>query len=713
MLACHFNSEKNNSQSEIHNPQSQMDGGRSDRFVVALAGTPNSGKTTLFNRIARLHHKVANYPGVTVEKRSATVDHRGVEIEIVDLPGMYGLGSESPDEIVARDFCLNKHPDLIVAVVDTSNLERGLCLAIQWLELGLPVVIALNMYDEAEAQGLEVKPERLSELLGVPALPTVATRGKGVKRLLDTIVDITLRCDPPPSFRMALDPPIDDEIARLAEALKRCNGLAARYPLDWLACKLLEGDSALLEEVKRAGDEDNSIAGQIEAGSQRLRALYGQSPALLLSTCRYDFARDLCREVVTATQPRRATLSDRIDRIATSPYLGLPLFLVATYLVFEFAFALGKPPMNWIETGMAALSAQASQGLPAGAIRSLVVDGILGGVGGVIVFLPNILLLFMAMAVLEDSGYMARGAAVMDRLMSKIGLHGKSFIPLMIGFGCNVPAILAARTLENRRDRLVTILVMPMMSCGARLPVYVLFISAFFVHGAPVLFSIYLLGILMAVASAILFRRVVFRGRRTPFVLEMPPYRLPTMRSVLIHAWDRAWMYLRKAGTVILALSVAVWFLSSYPKPPKDAKIGGAEALHYSLSGKVGSLIEPVLRPVGLGDWKVGVALISGFAAKEVVVSSFATLYDVSGSNGGSSALRDELRRDPLWNPLSAYALMVFVLLYVPCLPAIAMVRRETGSWKWVALQIAYTTTLAYAAAFIVYQGGRLLGLAG
>jgi len=681
-------------------------------LVVALAGTPNSGKTTLFNRISHLRHKVANYPGVTVEKRSATVRRSHLELELVDLPGMYGLGSESLDEIVARDFCLLEHPDLILAVLDASNLERGLYLAIQWLELGFPLVIALNMCDEAEALGLRVNAERLSQLLGVTAVPTVATKGTGVDRLLDAVAHATSCCKPP-AFKAALDPVIDDEIARLVGLLEQRDGAAGDYPLDWLAGKLLEGDKALAEKIGLAADPNDPLARQIAASSEHLKNLYGQPLELVVSTRRHDFARDLWRQIVTVAQPHRETLSDRIDRVVVSPYLGLPLILLTTYLMFEFAFALGKPPMRWIEAAVAALSALATQWLPAGPIRSLVVDGILGGVGGVIVFLPNILLLFVAMAVLEDSGYMARGAAIMDRLMSKVGLHGKSFIPLMIGFGCNVPAIMAARTLENRRDRLITILVTPLMSCGARLPVYVLFISAFFVHGAPVLFSIYLLGILMAVASAIVFRRLVFRGQRTPFIIEMPPYRMPTFGTVVLHAWDRAWMYLKKAGTTILTISVVIWFLSSYPRPPLSAQVGGVEALRYSVAGRVGSLIEPVLRPVGLGDWKVGVALIAGFAAKEVVVSSFATLYDVSGSAEGSSALRDELRRDPLWNPLSAYALMVFVLIYVPCLPAMVMLRRETGSWKWVALQIAYTTTLAYTMALIVCQGGRLLGLAG
>jgi len=698
MLACHPNAQKCKS--------------IATRVTVALAGTPNSGKTTLFNCISHLRHKVANYPGVTVEKRSTTVRHRNVEIEIVDLPGTYGLGSESLDEIVARDFCVNERPDLVVAVLDASNLERGLYMAIQWLELGLPVILALNIYDEAQAMGLHIDAKRLTELLGMPALPTVARQGKGVDRLLDTIADIACRQESLPTFKSALDPAIEEEIAKLADLLKQRNGLGARYPADWLASKLLEGDRALSDKVKQT-DDDGAIATQIAASGERLTDLYNQSPALLLRARRHDFVRDLCRQIVTTRESRPARLSDRIDRIALNPYLGLPLLLLTTYLVFEFAFGFGRLPMHWIEMVVGMLSATASRWLPPGTIRSLVVDGIIGGVGGVIVFLPNILLLFMAMAVLEDSGYMARGAAVMDRLMSKVGLHGKSFIPLMIGFGCNVPAIMAARTLESRRDRLVTILVTPMMSCGARLPVYVLFISAFFVRGAPVLFSIYLLGIFMAVISAILFRRIVFRGQRTPFILEIPPYRLPTWRGVLLHAWDRAWLYLKKAGTVILALSVAVWLLSSYPRPPENAQTGSAESLSYSVAGRVGSLIEPVLRPIGLGDWKVGVALISGFAAKEVVVSSFATLYNVGESSERSSALREALHRDPVWNPLNAYALMVFVLLYVPCLPAMVVLRRETGSWKWVALQIAYSTTLAYIVALIVYQGGRLLGLLG
>jgi len=696
---------------ETDNPKRETR--RSGTFTVALAGTPNSGKTTLFNRLSHLRHKVANYPGVTVEKRSATIRHGDLDIEIVDLPGMYGFGSESLDELVARDFCLRERPDLICAVLDASNLERGLSLATQWLDLGFPVVIALNMYDEARALGLRVNADRLSELLGVAAVPTVATQGAGVGRLLDAIAAAASRAEHPAAFTFTLDPPIEDEIARVAELIRRRDGMADRYPADWLAGKLLEGDAALADEIGLAADANDPLVRQIAAGRDRLTSLYGQPPAVLLSARRHDFARELWREVVSVAQPRAETRSDRIDRIVTSPYLGLPLFLLVTYLIFELAFALGKPPMRWIEAGVGALTALAMQWLPPGAVRSLVVEGILGGVGGVIVFVPGIVILFMAMAALEDSGYMARGAAIMDRTMSEVGLHGKSFIPLMIGFGCNVPAIMAARTLENRRDRLVTILVTPMMSCGARLPVYVLFISAFFVHGAPVLFSIYLLGILMAAGSALLFRRTVFRGQRTPFIMEMPPYRMPTLRSVIVHAWDRAWMYLKKAGTVILLLSVVIWVLGSYPRPPKGAAAGSGEALHYSVAGRVGSAIAPVLRPIGLGDWKVGVALLSGFAAKEVVVSSFATLYDVSGSAGQSSALRDELRRDPLWNPLSAYALMVFVLLYVPCLPAMVMLRRETGSWKWVALQIAYSTTLAYGAALAVYQGGRLLGLGG
>ncbi|KPL10930.1 hypothetical protein AMJ85_05065 [candidate division BRC1 bacterium SM23_51] len=681
------------------------------RLTVALAGTPNSCKTTLFNRVSHFRQKVGNYPGVTVEKRSATIRHDDLEIEMVDLPGMYGLGSEALDERIARDFCLQERPDLIVAVLDTSNLERGFYLVAQWLELGFPIVIALNMYDEAEAAGEHVDAERLSQLLGVPAVPTVATKGVGVDRLLETIAEVGRSKETPPAFDLALDPPVDDEIAKIVDLLSQRDGLADRYPLDWLARKLLEGDRALAREIGLGEGEDEALAEQIKASSERLRGLYGQPPALVLSNRRHDFARKLRGDVVTVVRPRAETRSDRIDRVLTNPYFGLPVFLLATYLVFEFAFILGRPPMEWIEQGVAVLSSLAIRWLPPGAFRSLMVEGILGGVGGVLVFLPNIVLLFLALAVLEDSGYMARGAAIMDRLLSKIGLHGKSFIPLMVGFGCSVPAIMAARTLENRRDRLVTILVTPMMSCGARLPVYVLFISAFFVRGAPVLFSIYLLGILMAVVSASVFRRVVFRGRRTPFILEMPPYRLPTLLGVVFHAWDRAWMYLKKAGTVILALSVIVWFLSTYPRPPKDAHVTGGDALRYSVAGTLGSLVEPALRPVGLGDWKVGVALISGLAAKEVVVSSFATLYNVSGSVERSSELRDALRVDPLWNPVSAYALMVFVLLYLPCLPAMVVLRRETGSWKWVALQIAYSTTLAYTAALVVYQGGRLLGL--
>ncbi|MBM3334706.1 ferrous iron transport protein B [Candidatus Sumerlaeota bacterium] len=688
---------------------------RTAPFVVALAGTPNSGKTTLFNRISNMRHKVGNYPGVTVEKRSATVSRANLTFEIVDLPGIYGLGAESLDELVTRDFCLRERPDLIVAVLDATNLERGLYLAIQWLELGFPLIIVLNMFDEAEAMGLRIDTDRLSQLLGAPVTTTVANKGIGVDRLLGLIAGLAPnrpKRDRRSSFGLTLDPPIEDEIARVAESLRGRDGLADGYPLDWLACRLLEGDAALSKEIGLATDND-PLAEQIRASRDRLIGLYGQPPALLISARRHEVAKELWREVVTVGQPRARTVSDRVDRILTSPHIGLPLFLLTTCLVFEFAFALGKAPMRWTEAGIETLSAGVVLLLPHGMFRSLVVEGIIGGVGGVIVFLPNILLLFMAMAVLEDSGYMARGAAVMERLMARVGLHGKSFIPLMVGFGCNVPAIMASRTLENWRDRLVTILVTPMMSCGARLPVYVLFISVFFTRwGGLVLFSIYLIGILMAAFSAMLFRRVLFRGPRTPFILEMPPYRWPTVSGVLIGAWDRAWMYLKKAGTVILALSVVVWFLSSYPRPPQSAQQTGAEQMRYSVAGRVGSLLAPVLRPAGLGDWKVGVALVSGFAAKEVVVSSFATLYNVRESGERSTLLREALRRDPLWNPVSAYALMIFVLLYVPCLPSMVILRRETGSWKWLAFQVAYSTSLAYLAAVVVFQCGRLLGLA-
>ncbi|MCX8036364.1 MAG: ferrous iron transport protein B [Candidatus Sumerlaeia bacterium] len=697
-------------------PESRYNLGESDcpipvprPFTVALAGTPNCGKTTLFNRISHLRHKVANYPGATVEKRSAIVRLGGREMEIVDLPGIYSLGTESQDELVTREFCLRQRPDLILAVLDATNLERGLYLLLQWLELGFPVLAALNLWDEAQALGLRIRVERLSQLLGVHIIPTVARTGEGLGALLKALEEAA-RNPAVPAFHLPLEPPVEDEVARLVPLLEQRDGSANRYPLDWVALKLLEGDSALAGELRVGGEADDLLAREIEAGANRLRALYGQPPAILLSARRHEYARDLVRQVVAVVPRRGPTRSDRIDRLLVSTWFGLPFFLVVTYLVFEFAFTVGRAPMAWIEAGVGALSAALMSMLPPGVLRSLIVDGVVGGVGGVIVFLPNILLLFIAMAILEDSGYMARGAAIMDRLMSRVGLHGKSFIPMMIGFGCNVPAIMAARTLENRRDRLITMLVLPMMSCGARLPVYVLFISAFFTRGAPVLFSIYLLGIFMAVISALVLRRIVFRGGRTPFVLELPPYRLPTLRSVLLHAWDHAWMYLKKAGTVILLLSVVVWFLSTYPRPPKTSDVRGPAALRYTVAGTVGSLIEPVLRPIGLGDWKVGVALVSGFAAKEVVVASFATLYNVGEAAERSSALRDALRRDPLWTPLSAYALMVFVLLYIPCLPAMVMLRRESGSRKWVALEIAYTTTLAYTVALIVYQGGKLLG---
>jgi ferrous iron transport protein B len=716
----------------------------SDRkqFVVALAGNPNSGKTTIFNNLTGANQHVGNYPGVTVEKKEGFFNYKGHRIKVVDLPGTYSLSAHSIEEIIARNFIIKEKPDLVIDIVDTSNIERNLYLTTQLLELGAPVIIALNMGDTARQRGVVTDVKCLSQLLGVPVVPTIGNKRRGMDELRETVVE---RLEDANDFRPATvnyGKEFEEELTRLTEVFEKDCRLTNGYRPRWLAIKLMEDDAEVTALVisQPSSEKILETAGK---GRRRIESLFGDPPATVIANRRYGFISGACSEAVSLTEHRRHDISDQIDLALIHPFFGLPIFALLMWLMFNLTFVLGEKPMGWIEAGISFLSEFALSVLPEGILSSLIVDGIIAGVGGVIVFLPNIMLLFLAIAVLEDTGYMARAAFVMDRIMHKIGLHGKSFIPMLIGFGCSVPAYMGARILEDKADRLVTMHVTTFMSCGARLPVYILVCGAFWPQNAGnVVFSIYALGVVVAIATVKLLRSTRFKGMSTPFIMELPPYRVPTLRSLAIHMWERAWLYLRKAGTIILGISIIMWFLMTFPVKQSftqdyDALISSAmavrdageitgeeldkrltgyenviasERMEYSFAGRVGKFIEPAIKPLGL-DWRLGVAIIAGFAAKEVVVSTMGTIYGVGESDEESSSLREKLSTDPKYSKLTAYAFLVFVLLYIPCMAAMVVFFRESGSWKELAFQIGYTTGLAWLLSLVVYQGGRLMGL--
>jgi len=701
------------------------------RVRVALAGNPNSGKTTLFNLLTGSRQHVGNYPGVTVEKKEGVRRVGGVRLDIVDLPGTYSLTARSTDELVARRFLIDEHPDVVVCVADASNLERNLYLTVQLLELDLPLVLALNMSDVAAARGQVIDRENLSRLLGgVPIIPTVGNRGVGIEALADAIAAVGTGAHPIRHVPVSYGAEVDEEIAKLSALLEPQGArLAPRGP-PWVALKLLEADPAIRDLVRTRCAEAETILAGADAAGAHLRTLLGDEPEILIADLRYGFAAGAFRETVRCTRESRRTRSDQIDAIITHPVLSLLIFFGLMYLVFLATFRLGAYPKDGLHHLFHYL-AQAAGGLwPLGStstLRSLLVDGVIGGVGGVLEFLPNILILFLGIAVLEDSGYMARAAFIMDRWMHKIGLHGKSFIPMLIGFGCTVPAVMATRVLESRRDRLTTMLILPLMSCGARLPIYTLLAGAFFPvqWQAPVMWTMYLVGIVMAVVVAKVLRVTVLRGDAEPFVMELPPYRAPTVRGALIHMGYRAWAYLRKAGTIILGVSVCLWALTSYPKPPASdptepaaaapQRAGPvqtarpAAAIEYSAAGRIGKAIEPATRPLGF-DWRVNTALLGAVAAKEVFVAQMGVVHSMEATQDQEpEPLEAALRRN--YTPLQAVAIMLFCLLGLPCVATVGVVRAESGSWGWTLLQWGGLTALAYVATVMVYQTGLALGL--
>ncbi len=711
--------------------------------TVALAGNPNAGKSTIFNAITGLRQHVGNYPGVTVEKKEGERDYEGARLHVVDLPGTYSLTAYSVEEVVARSFLIDERCDVVVDVVDSSNLERNLYLATQLLELGVPLVLAFNMSDVAEQRGYRINVKRMSELLGVPIVRTVGNRGRGVEKILAAVTAVAR--DPAAAVaRQAIvryGHEVEEHVQQLTRALEAC---PAPLPVSarWFAVKLLEDDERAIERLRKACPEHVE---PLLADAARLRkhigSVCGDSPEIILADRRYGFISGACTEAVHQTVEQRHEQSDRIDRVLLNRYLGLPIFAILMYLVFQFTFLLGNPMVDLLDQGKGWL-AEFVRGIAPGTgigglLTSLLADGIIEGVGSVLTFVPLILLLYLAIAILEDTGYMARGAFVLDRFMHRIGLHGKSFIPLVIGFGCTVPAIMSTRILESRRDRLTTMLVLPLMSCGARLPVYVLIIGAFFrpeatVHLGPLqvshqglmLFAIYFIGILLAAVSVRILRATVLRGETAPFVMELPPYRAPAVKGLALHTWERTWHYVKKAGTVILAICIVLWVLATFPQlgaEREQVTLAHADAhgldpavavhqaqLNHSAIGRIGHAVAPVLRPCGF-DWKISTALLGSFAAKEAFISQMGIIHAVDAeSDRGTETLQATLSDQ--YTPLVGFCIMLFILISSPCLATVAVTYRESGHWKWALLQWTYLTAVAWVVTAGVYQVGRLFG---
>ena len=687
---------------------------------MALVGNPNSGKTTLFNALTGLRQKVGNYPGVTVEKKVGRMRLAEGELTVLDLPGAYSLHPRSPDEEITRDVLLDRLPDTprpeaIVCVVDASNLERNLYLASQIMDLGLPLVIALNMTDVATHMGLEIDVAALEQELGLPVVPLVASRRQGLPELrqaLERLDDL-----PAPARQWRMSDRMESAAQQMVASLQR-NG----HP---------DGGIALLEGLRLLGDEAGAIDdGEFPEEAQQLAeelrqdlTAAGEDPASAPAEARYDWLQQLC-ERTTRQGPTPITWTDRFDRVATHWFFGFALFIALMTAIFVSLFIIAVPPMNWLADGVNSLGELLRNTMPAGDLRSLLVDGVIAGVGAIVVFVPQIAILFLFIGLLEDSGYMARAAFIMDRLMSKVGLHGKSFIPLLSSFACAIPGIMATRTIENPRDRLVTILVAPLMSCSARIPVYTLLAMGFmpkvFVLGwlplpALVIVGLYILGIVAAMAMAAIFKRTLLKGRAPIFLMELPPYKWPSLRTVLIQVADRTGQFLRRAGTVILAISIVLWFLLAYPRQPGAT---AAQQIEQSFAGRAGHLLEPVIEPLGF-DWKIGIGLIGAFAAREVFVSTMATVYNVGSDDAEKQNLdlEAQLRAEidpatgkPKYDWLLATSILVFFVLAMQCIATMAVVRRETNSWKWPLFQYSYMTGLAWMSSFIVYQGGRWLG---
>lgn len=718
-------------------------------LTIALTGNPNSGKTTIFNNLTGTRQKVGNWPGVTVEKKEGTLHRYGRDLKIIDLPGTYSLTAFSIEEVIARNFILDENPDVVVDIIDATNLERSLYLATQLRELDTKVIFALNMSDMALSRDIQIDSEKLSELLDVPVIYTVGNKGEGTDDLLKKAIEVAESFQKPPmERRVKYSKDIEKAIDHLSDFIEDRVQDDFSYDVRWIAVKLLEED----EIIERRTLEGLSKQGQVileEAKKQRerLTRLYNEEPGILLTEERYGFIAGIVKETLRIPRKRRVDVSRNIDLVLTNRFLGFPIFIFFIWAMFQLTFTIGAYPMELIGSGIEWISSIMVSILPEGLFSDLIINGIIAGVGSVAIFLPNILILFFCIAIFEDTGYMARAAFLMDKIMHLVGLHGKSFIPMLMGFGCNVPAIMATRTLESEKDRILTVLINPFMSCSARLPIYILLAGTFFAQRAGnVVFSIYLIGIVIAILVGRLIRSTVLRGDTAPFVMELPPYRMPMFNSLMIHMWDRSVIFIKKMGGIILIGSIIVWVLSAFPQNFQlsrdyEAQIRSikasyqvkalvltgqarqelesvtskaiaalesarsSEVLEKSYMGQIGKAIAPIFAPIGI-DWRGSVALLTGFVAKEIVLSTMGVLY-AAGDREEKEVLKETLKSSGMTS-LSAYAMMVFVLLYVPCLATIAAIRRETNSWKWASFSVVFNFSLAWIMAFAIYQGGNL-----
>ncbi|MFP4046956.1 MAG: ferrous iron transport protein B [Bacteroidales bacterium] len=723
---------------------------------VALVGNPNCGKTTLFNFASKSKERVGNYGGVTIDSKKAKYDQNGYRFNITDLPGTYSLSAYTPEELFVRKHILGEMPDIVINVVDASNLERNLYLTTQLIDMDIKVIIALNMYDELEKKGDDFDYQSLGKMMGVPVIPTISHKGKGIKELFDKVIEVFEDKDPTVRhIHINYGEDVEKAIQKIQDEIWKNKRLTDLVSSRFYAIKLLEKDKAA-EWTLSNWENYEIIKSVANREIIKLENAYSEDSEAILTDSKYAFIAGALKETYKrSTKPKKQSRTGKIDNILTNKYLGFPIFFAFMYIMFQATFQFGQYPMEWIEQLVGVTGDFIDAEMPSGVLKDLIVDGIIDGVGGVIVFLPNILILFLFITLMEDTGYMARAAFIMDKVMHKIGLHGQSFIPLLMGFGCNVPAIMATRTIKNKNNRLVTILINPFMSCSARLPVYVLIISAFFPkHPGTILFFIYLFGIMMAALVAILFKKTIFKSDEIPFVMELPPYRMPTSKNILRHIWSKGSQYLKKLGGVILVASIIVWALGYYPQDKEiinrydqkieelarsaeqttaekkrtenntyEQKISEIESKkdaalqENSYIGRIGYGIEPIMRPLGF-DWKMSVSLLSGVAAKEIVVSTMGVLYQVDAKSSTDEKLVEKLQNarhesgprkgDKVFDRVTAISYLLFVLLYFPCIAAVVAIKKETGSWKWAVFGIVYTTILAWVISFLAQQIGQL-----
>ena len=694
---------------------------------VALVGNPNCGKTSLFNIASGSHEHVGNYSGVTVDAKEGSFEHGGYRFELIDLPGTYSLSAYSPEELYVRQNLIDDTPDVVVNVVDASNIQRNLYLTTQLIDMNLRVVMAMNMYDELLASGDKLDIKQLGYLLGMPIIPTVSRTGEGIGQLFDTIIQIYEKSDPHLARHIHINhgSEVEQSIERIKALISKTEEIRHKYSTRYLAIKYLENDKEIENVVEALSNRDEIIAARFEENN-RIRGLMGSGLESSMVDAKYAFVQGALAETFVKGRSRvhgGSRITDKIDAIVTNRWLAFPIFLFLLYIVFDGTFVLGEYPMKWIEWLVEQIGAFVGSAMPDGWAKSLITDGVIGGVGSVLVFLPNILLLYLFISLLEDSGYMARAAFIMDRLMHRIGLHGKSFIPMIMGFGCNVPAVMATRTIESHKSRLITMLIIPLMSCAGRMPVYILLAGAFFPrHAGLVLLGLYTLGILLAVLAAKILS-IFFKEDDLPFVMELPPYRVPTARSIFRHTWEKGRQYLQKMSGVILVFSVALWFLSYFPNHKAYDTV--AQQQEHSFIGYIGKAIEPVLEPLGF-DWRMGVGIVAGVGAKELVVSTLGVMYSdglsesapaqatdgfeevaVSDEAAGSTRLQQALVHSV--SPAGALAFMVFILLYFPCIATFIAIKNEGGGWKWAILTAVYTIVLAWVAAFITFNIASLL----